>query len=241
MSIKAMVFAAGLGTRLYPLTANRPKALVRMNGIPLLQHVLDKIIASGIDNIVVNVHHFPDQIIDFIKGHPFQADIRISDERAYLRDTAGGLKFAEPFLDNCDAILLYNTDIITSLSIPDLIAHHEKSEALLMFKTDSFLSVLDRLLAILFCGMLLWGHLSDKPFRIEWFVYCQTAAYLLAIAVALFIVLKKSKLRRLAWNKKLSLLILKKSLPFALLTLLMAFYNRIDSVDLYPAFQLLLL
>ena len=102
--------------------------------------------------------------------------------------------------------------------------------ALLMFKTDSCLSVLDRLLAILFCSMLLWGHLTDKPFRIEWFVYCQTAAYLLAIAVALFIVLKKSKLRRLAWNKKLSLLILKKSLPFALLTLLMAFYNRIDSV-----------
>lgn len=129
MRIKAMVFAAGLGTRLYPLTANRPKALVRLNGIPLLQHVLDKIIASGIDDIVVNVHHFPDQIIDFIKGHPFQADIRISDERAYLRDTAGGLKFAEPFLDRCDAILLYNTDIITSLSIPDLIAHHEKSGA----------------------------------------------------------------------------------------------------------------
>lgn len=102
--------------------------------------------------------------------------------------------------------------------------------ALLMFKTDSCLSVLDRLLAILFCSMLLWGHISDKPFRIEWFVYCQTAAYLLAISVALFIVLKKSKLRRLAWNKKLSLLILKKSLPFALLTLLMAFYNRIDSV-----------
>ena len=129
MKIKAMIFAAGLGTRLYPLTANRPKAMVRMNGIPLLQHVLDKIIASGIDNIVVNVHHFPDQIMDFIKGHPFQADIRISDERAYLRDTAGGLKFAEPFLDGCDAILLYNTDIITTLSIPDLIVHHEKSGA----------------------------------------------------------------------------------------------------------------
>lgn len=102
--------------------------------------------------------------------------------------------------------------------------------ALLMFKTDSCLSVLDRLLAILFCGMLLWGHLTDKPFQIEWFVYCQTAAYLLSIAVALAIVLKKSKLRKLTWNKKLSLLILKKSLPFALLTLLMAFYNRIDSV-----------
>ena len=99
-----------------------------------------------------------------------------------------------------------------------------------MFKTDSCLSVLDRLLAILFCGMLLWGHITDKPFQIEWFVYCQTAAYLLSIAVALAIVLKKSKLRKLTWNKKLSLLILKKSLPFALLTLLMAFYNRIDSV-----------
>ena len=102
--------------------------------------------------------------------------------------------------------------------------------ALLMFKTDSCLSVLDRLLATLFCGMLLWGHITDKPFQIEWFVYCQTAAYLLSIAVALAIVLKKSKLRKLTWNKKLSLLILKKSLPFALLTLLMAFYNRIDSV-----------
>ena len=67
--------------------------------------------------------------------------------------------------------------------------------ALLMFKTDSCLSVLDRLLAILFCSMLLWGHITDKPFRIEWFVYCQTAAYLLAIAVALGIVLGKSKLR----------------------------------------------
>ena len=75
--------------------------------------------------------------------------------------------------------------------------------------------------------LLFW---IDKPFQIEWFVYCQTAAYLLSIAVALAIVLKKSKLRKLTWNKKLSLLILKKSLPFALLTLLMAFYNRIDSV-----------
>ena len=102
--------------------------------------------------------------------------------------------------------------------------------ALLMFKTDSCLSVLDRLLAILFCGMLLWGNVTNKPFRIEWFVYCQTAAYMLSIAVAAAIVLRKSGLRRLSWNKKLSLLILKKSLPFALLTLLMAFYNRIDSV-----------
>ncbi|MCR4965532.1 MAG: polysaccharide biosynthesis C-terminal domain-containing protein [Bacteroidales bacterium] len=102
--------------------------------------------------------------------------------------------------------------------------------ALLMFKTDSMLSVLDRLLAIIFCGMLLWGHVTDKPFQIEWFVYSQTAAYLIANAVALTIVLWKSKLRKLTWDKTFFLLILKKSLPFALLTFLMAFYNRIDSV-----------
>ncbi|MBO7491697.1 MAG: polysaccharide biosynthesis C-terminal domain-containing protein [Bacteroidales bacterium] len=102
--------------------------------------------------------------------------------------------------------------------------------ALMMFKTDSFLSVLDRLLAILFCGMLLWGHVTDEPFRIEWFVYSQTAAYLIAIAVALAIVLWKSKLRKLTWDKAFFLLILKKSLPFALLTFLMAIYNRIDPV-----------
>lgn len=102
--------------------------------------------------------------------------------------------------------------------------------ALLMFKTDSLLSVLDRLLAILFCGMLLWGHVTDRPFRIEWFVYCQTVAYVLSIMVALMIVLSKSKLRGLSWDKSFSLQILKKSLPFALMSLLMVCYYRIDSV-----------
>ncbi|MBR4136392.1 MAG: oligosaccharide flippase family protein [Bacteroidales bacterium] len=102
--------------------------------------------------------------------------------------------------------------------------------ALLLFKTDSFLSVLDRLLAILFCGMLLWGHVTEEPFKIEWFVFSQTAAYVIAIAVALAIVLWKSKLRKLTWDKTFFLLIMKKSLPFALLTFLMAIYNRIDPV-----------
>ncbi len=102
--------------------------------------------------------------------------------------------------------------------------------ALLMFKTDSVLSVLDRVLMILFCGILLWGGVTTQPFRIEWFVYCQTAAYLLAVAVALAIVIHKSNLRRLHWNPAFCMTILKKSLPFATLTLLMACYNRIDSV-----------
>lgn len=104
--------------------------------------------------------------------------------------------------------------------------------ALLMFKTDSVISVTDRLLMILFCGLLLWGNITDEPFRIEWFVWCQTAAYLITIAIALTIVLRKAHLRRLHWNTAFFLVIIKKSLPYALITLLMACYYRIDSVML---------
>ena len=102
--------------------------------------------------------------------------------------------------------------------------------ALLMFKTDSVISVTDRLLMILFCGVLLWGNIKDQPFRIEWFVWCQTAAYLVTIAIALVIVLRKAHLRKLNWNTAFFLVIIKKSLPYALITLLMASYYRIDSV-----------
>ena len=102
--------------------------------------------------------------------------------------------------------------------------------ALLMFKTDSVISVTDRLLMILFCGLLLWGNVTEKPFQIEWFVWCQTAAYLITIAIALTIVLRKARLRKLSWNTAFFLVIIKKSLPYALITLLMASYYRIDSV-----------
>lgn len=104
--------------------------------------------------------------------------------------------------------------------------------ALLMFKTDSCLSVLDRLLMIIVCGILLWGNVTNEPFRIEWFVYCQTAAYTIAALTALVIVVAKGKVTRLNWNPTFFLMILKKSLPFAILFLLMSFYNRIDSVML---------
>ncbi|MCQ2284397.1 MAG: NTP transferase domain-containing protein [Bacteroidales bacterium] len=129
MKVSALVFAAGLGTRLYPLTADRPKALVRYDGVPLLKIVLDKIIASGIHDVVVNVHHFPDQIIDFLKRQDFDARIQVSDERAYLRDTAGGLKFAEHLFGEAQHILLYNVDILSSLSIVDMVHQHLSSGA----------------------------------------------------------------------------------------------------------------
>lgn len=104
--------------------------------------------------------------------------------------------------------------------------------ALLLFKTDSVISVTDKLLMILFCGLLLWGNLTDQPFRIEWFVWSQTLAYVITIAIALGIVLKKSRLRRLNWTPAFFLAILKESFPYALITLLMSCYYRMDSVML---------
>jgi O-antigen/teichoic acid export membrane protein len=110
----------------------------------------------------------------------------------------------------------------------------------MMFRTDSMLSVLDRLLMILFCGVLLWGHVTASAFRIEWFVYSQTAAYSITAALAFFIVVKKARFRKLNWNWPFFLMIIKQSLPFALLVLLMTLYNRLDPVmleSLLPAFS----
>lgn len=129
MKIAAFVFAAGLGTRLYPLTSDKPKALVRLKGVPLLKLVIDKIIASGIDDIVINVHHFADMITDYVRHQAFDARIRISDERAYLRDTAGGLRFGEPLLGQSELLLLHNVDIISSISLPKMIQSHIHSKA----------------------------------------------------------------------------------------------------------------
>jgi len=104
--------------------------------------------------------------------------------------------------------------------------------ALLHFKTDSLLSVLDRILMIAICSVLLWGNVTHCPFRIEWFVYAQTVAYAITAMVALLVVIKKASFKRLNWNFPFFLMIIKQSLPFAILVLLMTFYNRIDSVML---------
>jgi O-antigen/teichoic acid export membrane protein len=101
---------------------------------------------------------------------------------------------------------------------------------LLMFRTDSFLSVLDRILMIVICALLLWGGFTGEVFRIEWFVYAQTLAYLLTMAVAMIIVMRKARFKRLSWSWPFFLVILKKSLPFATLVMLMSVYNRVDSV-----------
>lgn len=129
-NISALIFAAGLGTRLYPLTADRPKALVEFQGKTLLEHVISKIVAADIHHIVINVHHFADLMVDFIAKHSFDADIEISDERDYLRDTGGGLKFAAPFFSKSEYILMHNVDILSELDLQALIDYHIDQKAL---------------------------------------------------------------------------------------------------------------
>lgn len=118
---QAMIFAAGLGTRLKPLTDTMPKALVPVGGQPLLWHVIMKLKKSGYERIVVNVHHFADQIIDYLRlNDNFGLDIRISDEREQLLETGGGIKKALPLFAPSEPILIHNVDILSNLDLNQL-------------------------------------------------------------------------------------------------------------------------
>ena len=114
--MKAMIFAAGLGTRLKPLTDHMPKALVPVAGKPMLEHVIQKLIAFGCDEIVINVHHFANQIIDFVKANNnFGITIHISDETDMLLDTGGGIKKASSFFN--EPFLIHNVDILSNADL----------------------------------------------------------------------------------------------------------------------------
>ncbi len=118
---QAMIFAAGLGTRLKPLTDTMPKALVKVDGQPLLWHVIMKLKAAGFERIVVNVHHFAQQIVDYLEDNQnFGLDIRISDETAGLLETGGGIRKALPLFDQQEPILIHNVDILSNLDFDEL-------------------------------------------------------------------------------------------------------------------------
>lgn len=99
-----------------------------------------------------------------------------------------------------------------------------------LFKTDSIISVLDRFIMIVICSILLWGQVTSIPFKIEWLIWSQTFAYIVTVIVTFILLSRKAQLRKLSWNPVFFLMILKKSYPYAVLILLMTFYNRIDSV-----------
>jgi len=128
-----MIFAAGLGTRLRPLTDDRPKALVEVNGRTLLEHTVERLRAAGVERIVVNVHHFAQQIVDFIRQKDgFGLDVAISDESDELLDTGGGLKHARALFDENSPILIHNVDIFSNTDLDALYNKRGVADALLV-------------------------------------------------------------------------------------------------------------
>lgn len=131
--MKAMIFAAGFGTRLKPLTDTIPKALVPVGGKPLIHHLALKLKDAGIRELVINVHHFPDSIIQYIRDQDdFGMTVHFSDERDLLRETGGGIRFARTLLisgDPSQYFLVHNVDILSNLDVPWLLSR-KPSDAL---------------------------------------------------------------------------------------------------------------
>ena len=124
--MKAMIFAAGMGTRLQPFTDNHPKALAQVNGVPLLERNIKYLQSYGINDFVINIHHFGGQILAFLaENDNFGANIEISNESDELLETGGGLLFAKRFLENEKTFLIMNVDILTDLNITNFINIHE--------------------------------------------------------------------------------------------------------------------
>lgn len=169
--MKAMLFAAGLGTRLKPLTDTMPKALVPVAGRPMLEHVILRLKAAGFTELVINIHHFGEQIITFLRAQQdFGLTIHISDERGALLDTGGGIRKAAPFFDDGEPFLVHNVDILSNANLRQLYTDHLNSgnEATLLVSprtTTRYLLFDDR---HLLCG---WMHKGTGQTKPEGFTY----------------------------------------------------------------------
>lgn len=163
--MKALVLAAGVGSRLKPWTEHHPKALAPVGGVPMLQRVIEKLLESGINDITVNVFHFADQIIDFIKAKGW--NINISDERPELLETGGAILKAEPFLSGDEPILVHNADILSNADFGEIETAHLERNA------DATLLVSNRSSSrkLIFNQQQLkgWHNLSTDEYRPEGF------------------------------------------------------------------------
>lgn len=129
--MKAFIFAAGLGTRLFPYTKSQPKAMVPLLGKPMLELLILKLKENHIRDIIINIHHFGEQIIDFLTANKnFDCNIIISDERDLLLNTGGGLKKALSFLDEEEDLLVHNVDVLSDLNFTELIRFHRENQAI---------------------------------------------------------------------------------------------------------------
>ena len=132
--MRAMIFAAGLGTRFKPWTDKHPKALAPVNGKSLLQRNVQWLQQYGITEVIVNVHHFPEQVMQAIQANKgWGSNVTISDERGQLLETGGGLKKARPFFETNEPFLTINVDILTNLDLDKLIHFHTQNRPLISF------------------------------------------------------------------------------------------------------------
>lgn len=115
--MEAMIFAAGLGTRLRPLTNDRPKALVEVDGTPILALVGQRLVEAGADRLVINAHHFLDRIRDFVRQHDFGVEVLLSEEPDAPLDTGGGLAQAAPLFRGNAPVLLHNCDVLSTVDL----------------------------------------------------------------------------------------------------------------------------
>lgn len=126
--MQAFIPAAGLGTRLLPLTEHRPKALVEVGGVPLLKIAIDNLARQGATRIVVNVHHFADMVIDYLQSHDWGTEVLVSNEKDKLLDTGGGLKKAALLFNRDEPILIHNVDILSRINFHDLVELHQQED-----------------------------------------------------------------------------------------------------------------
>lgn len=122
--MEGFILAAGLGTRLHELTAMRPKALVEVDGVTLLERVLHRMEATGIAHVVVNVHHFAARVEDFVRAQDWRLQVDISDERELLLDTGGALKHAASFFSGGEPVLVHNVDILSDVDFREVERQH---------------------------------------------------------------------------------------------------------------------
>ncbi|MBD5295579.1 MAG: nucleotidyltransferase family protein [Bacteroides sp.] len=168
--MKAFIPAAGLGTRLRPFTLTNPKALVAVDGVPMLERVICRLKNQGFDDFVINLHHFGDKIEEFVKSKDyFGVKIRFSDERDCLLDTGGGILNAATMLgETSDPFLIHNVDILSNADLGELMKAHEDSDAaatLLVSDRDSSRRL------VFDSGMELrgWHNLAKDIYRPEGF------------------------------------------------------------------------
>lgn len=166
--MKAMILAAGLGTRLRPWTLEHPKALIPVGGVPMLERVILNLKQQGFDDVLVNIHHFGEQIIDFLSQRDFGVRIRISDERGELLDTGGGiLKASRMLCEDNRPFLVHNVDVLSDANLKDLMnIHHSDADATLLVsdRASSRKLVFDRDM-----NMVAWHDLKKDIYRPDTF------------------------------------------------------------------------